>query len=294
MYFCTLFDSNYLDKGITLIHSLEEQIDEFHLYVLPMDVTCSSILRQLNYKSVTVIDYNDFLTDELKVAKGNRSAGEFCWTCTPFVINYCLRKYGLDFVTYIDSDLYFFENPKVLVDEMIDKNAEVQIIRHNFMAKEYKDYVKASGEFCVQFNTFLNTDKAFIVLNEWMKDCINDCSYNVKDNVLGDQMYLNSWPQKYDCVNISNHLGAGVAPWNIRRFSYSLNEKGKYFIYDSETNKKWPIIFFHFQNLLQVSDNRFYCCYVKRSQKNKVKKIIPAASILLNFIFRFKEYYYFP
>ena len=64
--FCTLFDANYLDKGIVLYNSLEKLNIPFEIYVLPMDDKCSEILQIINKKYLTVIDYLDFLDDELK------------------------------------------------------------------------------------------------------------------------------------------------------------------------------------------------------------------------------------
>lgn len=266
--FCTLFDSNYIDKGMVLYQSLINNCENFSLYILPMDDKCSSILQSLNFDCATVMDFNDFLVPELAAVKKTRGKGEFCWTCTPFLVDYCLKKYNLEMVTYLDSDLCFYSNPTVLTSEMISAGDEVQIIRHNFIKGERDALVRVSGEYCVQFNTFLNSPKSLEVLESWKNDCLNDCGYSSDGESLGDQKYLNKWPEKYDVINISNNLGAGVAPWNTKRFRIKENDQQKYILKDRETGTEWPLIFFHFQNLVQLEERVFDSnCYVNKAQK---------------------------
>ncbi|CBK75314.1 hypothetical protein CIY_27420 [Butyrivibrio fibrisolvens 16/4] len=44
--FCTLFDSEYIDKGITLYHSMERCMTEFKLYVFTFDELSYEILKK--------------------------------------------------------------------------------------------------------------------------------------------------------------------------------------------------------------------------------------------------------
>lgn len=273
MFFCTLFDTKYMDKGLALYNSLEKECSSFRLFILPMDERCGEILEDMQLKSATVIDFKDFMNDSLEEARNNRSAGEFCWTCTPFLVDYCLNKYDINMVTYVDSDIYFYSDPQVLIDEMLSDNASVQILRHNFMQREYKEYVKMSGEYCVQFNTFLNNSDSREVLKKWKEDCISCCSYSGVEGVLGDQKYLEEWPDRYTCINISKNLGAGIAPWNTARFRYFEKQNGKKYICDFETKKEYPVIFFHFQSLIQVENGKYYCCKARRSQIGKLRPI---------------------
>lgn len=273
MNFCTLFDANYLDKGIALYNSIVRHCEVFTLYILPMDSKCRDILLDLNFPNVVLVNFEDFMDEHLWEAKNNRSAGEFCWTCTPFLIDYCLKKYNLKIVTYIDSDLFFYSNPQVVIDEMVNSGSSVQIIKHNFMKSEYEDYSKIAGEYCVQFNTFLNNGIADEVLADWKNDCIRDCSYGVNEDVLGDQKYLNKWPSKYSGINISENLGAGVAPWNVKRYAFFTTPDKSYSLKDYDTGEVAPIVFFHFQNLIQVKNKVFFCCIARKSQRKIVKQI---------------------
>ena len=45
MVFCTLFDSYYLDKGLTLYHSLKKVSDQFKLYIFCFDDSSYEVLK---------------------------------------------------------------------------------------------------------------------------------------------------------------------------------------------------------------------------------------------------------
>ena len=110
--FCTLFDSNYLDKGFVLYQSLEAAINvPFKLYILAMDQKCHQILRNMNLKYAQVISLEEFVDEELAEIQEKRSRAEFCWTCTASLIDYVFENYQEEYCTYIDSDLYFYKNP---------------------------------------------------------------------------------------------------------------------------------------------------------------------------------------
>lgn len=51
LYYCTLFDSNYISKGIALYLSLERHTDDFLLYVMAMDRKCEKMLKNISRKT---------------------------------------------------------------------------------------------------------------------------------------------------------------------------------------------------------------------------------------------------
>ena len=63
--FCTLFDSNYLDKGLVLYESLKNVMTDFKLYILAMDDICCSILNAQQLEHVVVISLKEFEDEEL-------------------------------------------------------------------------------------------------------------------------------------------------------------------------------------------------------------------------------------
>ena len=59
MVFCTLFDSNYLDKGLALYHSMSKQIDIFKLYIFAFDDRCYDILKEMCLENTVILSLED-------------------------------------------------------------------------------------------------------------------------------------------------------------------------------------------------------------------------------------------
>lgn len=253
MIFCTLFDSNYLDKGLVLYQSLEEVSSDFKLYVLPMDEKCAAVLEDMTLNHLQLVSFNRFLQDEeLEDIKNQRSKAEFCWTCSSHLLDYVIRFCKENICTYIDSDLYFYADPQVLIDEMQDK--DVQIIEHRFPnTYDGRSYLKHSGRFCVEFNTFKNTPASIELLTWWKEQCRNSCSaHSAKEEVFGDQKYLDAFVNHTN-VTIVQHLGAGVAPWNVNQ--YQLVSTQPIMVKEKGSKKTTPLIFYHFHNINDVNEN---------------------------------------
>ena len=248
--FCTLFDSNYLDKGLVLHRSLMRAARDFKLFVLPMDDSCAEVLQDLGLSNTIVLDYEDFEnTEGLVQAKSNRSRAEFCWTCTPCLIDYVLENFECEICTYVDADLCFYANPSVAFKEMLNAGATVQIVEHGFSESKSNGRMQAaSGRFCVEFNTFVNEPKANAVLKHWKEQCIECCSSTRENGILGDQGYLDAWPELYDNVHVCTDYSIGVAPWNADRFRIT-REDGDVWVEEVSKGTKRPLVFFHYHNL---------------------------------------------
>lgn len=251
--YCTLFNSNYLDKGLVTIQSLLDNSKDAVIYVLAMDEKCYEVLGDMENDQIVPIRLSDFENERLLAAKAERSAAEYCWTCSGSLILYVLETYGEDNCTYIDADLYFYRDPSFLIKEMMEKGKSVSIIEHGFKKDlMYEHSVTGSGRFCVEFNTFLNNEESLNVLKQWIDDILRECSAETKGN-LGDQSYLTEWPEKYDCIHIVEHIGAGMAPWNLNRFQLEKTESNVPVI--SEIGKKSSqekAVFYHFHNLKYI------------------------------------------
>lgn len=248
---CTLYNSLYLDKGLVLYDSLCNCAKDFKLYVLCMDDKCCEVLIDLHQEHHIPVKLSDFEAgdDALLEAKSNRPMGEYCWTCSSSFIRYILRHYGEDSCTYIDADMFFYNDPQILVDEMLSAGKSVMVVPHRF-PEDKKDLAKTVGDFCVEFNTFLNTPESLEVLEHWRKKCLECCS-NLGDGMhWGDQKYLEELVDKYDCVHVCENPGAGIAPWNISLY-HKTNEEGCV-VYLKTTIQS---LFFHFQGLTYLSNN---------------------------------------
>lgn len=269
--FCTLFDINYLDKGLTMYDSLKEVASDFILYVLAMDDKCYDILKDLNYPSLVPIKLEDFEDEELKKVKSSRIPGEYCWTCTPSLVLYVLNKYQPDNCAYIDADLYFYSDPKVILDEMKKHNASVQITGHRFYDDVMERRAFIAGKYCVEYNTFLNNREAKSLLQIWRNQCLDYCSADGDGIHFADQKYMDNWVDDYSFVIETSNLGAGVAPWNIAKYSLIPTKSTNLYCEGRQCN----LLFYHFQNITYLTRHtvNISCFGRKGIQKELVERL---------------------
>lgn len=252
--YCTLFDSGYLDRGIALADSLAKTTQNYNLYIFAFDEISYLSLLELKLANVVVISEKEIRTKELEKIKTERSRGEYCWTCTPIIIKYVLENYYESNCTYIDSDMIFFSDPSVLVDEIIANNASIGLVEHRFpKGISQKLNLKYSGRFCVQFNTFMNDEYGRTALDWWIEKCIDCCTSQALGEVYGDQKYLDDWTERFKRVHVIVHAGAGVAPWNVSDYTFKNNE-GEHIIATYQHKIDTEIIFYHYQALRLLGD----------------------------------------
>lgn len=251
--FCTLFDSAYLDKGIALYESMKRCTNDFHLYIYAFDDKSYEILKKSASRELSVILFRDIITDELKRVRKERSQAEFCWTCTPYIIRYTIDYFELDMCTYVDADLFFYSNPQVLIKEMLDSKSSVQIVEHRYPGYwEYERMKKRNGIYCVQFNTFKNDINGRRVLKWWEEQCLLCCSDSGENGTFGDQKYLDCWTEKFEGVQVLQHCGGGVAPWNIAGYRL-VGEKDRQIILEQYKSKKTAVlVFYHFHDFKYI------------------------------------------
>ena len=95
--------------------------------------------------------------------------------------------------------------------------------------------------------TFKNNANGLYILKWWRDRCIECCTSKPQDGKFGDQKYLDDWPERFDNVNVLEHLGGGVAPWNVQQYSV---EPGP--MVNGE-----KIVFYNYHNL-KIFDNDTY------------------------------------
>lgn len=273
--FCTLFDSYYLDKGLALYHSLEKASDDFNLYTFCFDDKCYEILSEKNYSNIQVLHHSCFETEELLKIKKERSKAEYCWTCTPVVIEYVLEHFSVDDCTYLDSDLYFYADPQILFDEINKKNADVIIVPHRFKDnRNGRQMEERNGRYCVEFNYFRQTQNGRKVLKWWKEKCFEWCYDIPEPNRMGDQKYLNYFMENFDGVCELEYLGGGVAPWNLEQYQFC-NDEQKKLVMKSKDGEIFQLIFYHFQNLRYLPKNKVNIKSQTKDKKLKYKIYIP-------------------
>lgn len=246
--FCTLFDGNYLFKAVTMIRSLERHCPDFRLTCFCFDDDAQRVIDALEVPGVRTVSLAELEGHdrELLSTKSDRTPVEYCWTATPALPLYCFQtRPELQEVTYLDADLMFFSDPEPLFEEMGD--ASVLITPHRF-APEYAHHA-ISGIYNVQFLTFRRDPRGMEVLQWWHDRCIEWCYYRLEDGKLGDQKYLDDWPERFAGVHVLEHPGGGLAPWNITQ--YELRSRGERVWVDQR-----ELVFFHYHRVVLAEGGR--------------------------------------
>ena len=247
--YCTYFDSNYLTRGIITYETLKEHSSrEISLWVLCLDDKVYEFLSQGDIPGINPIRLSDLeaVDQSLAAVKETRSQAEYYFTCTP-----CLAKFVLDQnpevsdITYIDSDLCFFDDPELIYSE-IGVNS-IAITPHRF--SDSNKYREQWGLYNVGFNFFRRDDDGLKCLNWWRDRCLEWCYDRLEDGKFADQKYLDDWPERFRNLKVLDHPGINLAPWNVGDAHLSQD-------HDISVNGK-KLIFYHFHGLKKVKKTLF-------------------------------------
>jgi len=247
-YFCTLFDCNYLLKGVAMLRTLSQNCPDAHVHVLCMDDPTREILEQLELPYVTCLSLLELEDEALLAVKPGRSLAEYCWTLSPCLPWYVLEHNpGIDAITYLDADLYFYSPLQPVFDEIGD--ASIVIIEHRF-PQAFKN-LEVNGRFCVEWVGFRRDEQGMACLARWREQCIEWCFHRLEEDRMGDQKYLDQWPGKFSRLHILQHKGAGIAPWNYSQYRFGLDRQGIVTVDDT------PLVFYHFHQFQLLSNGGF-------------------------------------
>ncbi|MFL5915679.1 MAG: methyltransferase domain-containing protein [Gaiellaceae bacterium] len=240
--FCTLFDVNYLPRGLVLYRSLERHCPDFRLRVFCMDTETKEILDRLALPRLTSVGLDELEAHDRELAsvKPTRTQVEYCWTATPAVCAYALEtEPDLDAITYLDADLMFFRDPRPIWRELGDDS--VLIVPHRY-APQWQAHEETSGTYNVEFMTFRRDQRGLEALNWWRDRCLEWCYFRFEDGKMGDQKYLDDWPERFAGVHVLEHPGGGLAPWNVERYELA-RQNGSVLVDDHE------LVFYHYHSL---------------------------------------------
>jgi hypothetical protein len=244
--FCTLLDSNYAFKAIAMHRSLLATGADFHLTTFCFDDDVKRLLDGLELPRLSTVALAELeaFDPEFASTKADRKPVEYCWTATPAVPLYVLgTRPEVDEITYLDADLLFFQEPEPLFEEMGD--ASVLITPHRY-APEYR-HQEINGIYNVQFMVFRRDERGIEALQWWHDRCVEWCYYRLEDGKLGDQKYLDDWPERFDGVHVLDHKGGGLAPWNVTQ--YDVRANGRRVLVDGA-----PLVFFHYHRVALAED----------------------------------------
>ena len=221
--FCTLFDRNYLSKGLALFESLNRHCESVCIYVLCLDNFTFNYLNQSIFKNILPISLNELedFDKDLLIAKENRTLIEYYFTISPCLPRFLLKtKPELKWICSLDADIYFYSNPKSIFDNF-EKNYSILITPHKFTKELIATGIEKYGIYNVSFQAFKNNTTGLMCLEKWRLECLNWCKshYDEENNRYADQKYLDTWLSDFsDEVYVLNDSVCGLAVWNINKY----------------------------------------------------------------------------
>ena len=236
--YVTLFDSTYLPQGLALYQSLIEHAGEFELWVICVDDDCYSFLEQIKSASIHPLRLSELETDSLIDIKYTRTKTEYCWSLTPWSIQWVFSASdSVERVTYLDADTILLSSPKPIFDAFEASGKSFLVMEHGYSPRY--DQTLTSGRYCVQFVPVLR-GAGEVPLHWWRDRCLEWCYFRLEDGKMGDQMYFESLVEKFPSEVLS--LGSDhrfLAPWNIDYYRFS------------------DAIFYHFQGFRIINASTF-------------------------------------
>jgi hypothetical protein len=151
-----------------------------------------------------------------------------------------------EWVTYLDSDLFFFASPEPIFAEM--KDAAFGIIPHRFSKRMAS--MRRFGIYNVGWVSARRCDEGIDALRWWRERCIEWCYDRVEDDRFADQRYLDRLPGLFPNVHVIEQRGANLAPWNLANCRLEWRNGAV------AIDRQYPLIFFHFYGVKR--SGRYY------------------------------------
>ena len=219
------------------------------LAVLALSERCEQILRKLALPDLVILPLAQLEQQHPRLldAKANRKTVEYYFTLSPWLVLAALEAIPeANRATYLDSDLYFFNSPQGLWQEI--GAAPLVMVEHRF-SSGYADKVRF-GRFNVGWNTFDRSPAAQRALRWWAEACLEWCYDRVEGEKFADQGYLTALHRNNPETHVLQYPGINLAEYNLDNYSLYLSKNGPY------ANSQ-PVIYWHMHCLFEQSDGSF-------------------------------------
>ena len=222
---CTLSDSKYLNKGLTLYDSLlrHTKHEEFTLYYLCCDSECYTRLVRLGLPYIIPVDIRevaelrrgskDYIERRNDTYAWTRDQ-EWFWSLASRFCVYLVDTYRLRSIMYMDSDLMFYSDVHEVNLDIGPRQIGITPHLHN----NRDDPVGAYNVGCIFFGI-----GGYDCLRWWKNMVCNPRTrlYS-KYGTCGDQKWLDlfedMWPAE---TKVIGTRVMQTAPWNVGKFNWS-------------------------------------------------------------------------
>lgn len=248
--FCMVVSSSRLIQAIACFLSLHKTMDTFKVYILCADEKCYEFLKKINLDKVVLVTIPELNREDLLEIKALRKLNQYCWTLKPAFIKYIFTlDDSIERVTYIDSDLFFYQNPNVIFENqpyasVLLSSGEIFLPMYS---KEFNHTMQSlTGNFNSGFISFKKDINGLECVNWWDKMCIDSCTSNPEDNKFGDQKYLDDMPFLFNNVYEITTQGINIGHWNYSKYNFTI-------LNDNIMVNNNKLIFYHFSGFRIIS-----------------------------------------
>lgn len=263
MNFAICLTKFYISRCEALLFSLKDY--NVNIYLLCFDQETYKYFYKKNVTCITVQKLKSFEKSFGPTIK-NRKLIDQIVTSRPIFLKFLLKKFNLKEIFLLDSDIFFFSDPKNIKKEI--RKASVAYCDHGFNKKLVK-LARIYGKYNAGF-IYIKFDKyGKKFLNKWSSLCKEWCEFTPNLNRFSDQKYLEKLKKELINIKIIKNPCINLAPWNLQ-FKKVVKKEETILI-----NNK-PLIFFHFHGLRKLTESIYI---LGTSNYNffldtKIKKII--------------------
>lgn len=248
-HICTVAGGAYLIRVLSLYESLSGSCKNFTFYVCCIDDSIYNFLRVKKLENLQPFLLTSIETPVVQTLKRERTTSEFCWTMKSWFMEYLFVNKKLPHIVYCDSDLYFFNSPRILFEDWGD--ASIYLCHQRDLDWVQQKY----GYYQAGLVGFKNNDAGRKALRWWQDKCVEWC-YFKEDPVhhrWADQKYLDQIPQLFGDVKVTGHLGIDAAPWNsVYNNGYQARMQNNQVYIEGS-----PLVAFHFSCMDIFDENRY-------------------------------------
>ena len=214
---CTIITKSHLHYAQVLHKSILRFMPDIHMHMLIVDTIESERPKTLERASA----YTNEIITQSELGKKiydkyyQKNMDHYRWSIKSVFMANLLEK-GVDQLLYLDSDLFFFDDPTFLFEKLNNKGILLSPhFRCSDPSIDYNEYGRNNTHGL--FNGgFVGASKNGIpALNWWAKACHSVCEVNKKAGYYVDQSHLNMLPVLFEDISIIRNHGCNVANWNI-------------------------------------------------------------------------------